>query len=315
MKTTAYIFVLTLISTFSSAQKIEEYYDWMWRKTDPAGARYYALIEKKGDLWIRKDYFLRESKLQMRGAYTDTSYKIPQGEFQYYHANGNMQSIGKYENGKRHGLWLSFHANGMMSDSATYEMGNLVGTRMMWYSNGYPMDSAVFQPDGSGTLVSWFDNGSPGAAGRYAPGYKQHGKWRYFHRNGQTSSLEVYDQGKLVSRQYYAEDGTAISDTTNTDRDAYFPGGPEAWKKYLLKKVYFPTQWKLANADQAVVTVDWYIDEEGNIKEPVVSAPLHPDFDRIALKAFEKAPKWIPTKSHNRYIRTYHRQPITFAQE
>ena len=315
MKTVAVSVLLLILSNFCSAQKIEDYFDWQWSRTDPSNARYFALIEKKGDLWLRQDYFTNTNKLQMIGAYTDTTYKVPQGEFHYYHANGVLQSVGKYENGKRQGLWLSYYPNGMMSDSAVYDNGNVVGNRMMWHVNGFPMDSAVWNPDGSGVLVSWFDNGVPAAAGRYAAGYRQDGKWRYFYKNGQTSSLEVFDHGQLISRQYFSEDGAETKDTASTDRDASFPGGLEAWKKYLLKNVYFPSQWKFMNGDQAVVTVDWYIDEEGNVTDPFISAPLHPDFDRIALKAFEKAPKWLPARSHNRTIKSFHRQPITFSQE
>jgi hypothetical protein len=244
----------------------------------------------------------------------DPDFKTAQGEFHYYHANGILQAVGKYENGSREGLWLSYHYNGMMSDSAFHVKGNPVGNRKMWYPDGYLMDSVVWQPGGNGVMVSWFDNGVPAGAGRFV-NFEQDGKWRYFHRNGETSSVEIYDHGKLVSRQYYTEKGLPITDTASTDRDASFPGGPKAWMKYLSKSVYFPDQYKFDTPGQAVVTVDWYIDEEGNITDPFVSIPLHPEFDKIALNAFHKAPKWIPARAHGRNVKSFHRQPINFSQE
>jgi hypothetical protein len=312
-----YIVIATILIVqvlFSSAQKSTQYFDWNWKSTDATHARYYSIIEQKDGLWLRKDYFASTGRLQMDGAYMDPDFKTAQGEFHYYHANGILQAVGKYENGSREGLWLSYHYNGMMSDSAFHVKGNPVGNRKMWYPDGYLMDSVVWQPGGNGVMVSWFDNGVPAGAGRFV-NFEQDGKWRYFYRNGETSSVEIYDHGKLVSRQYYTEKGLPITDTASTDRDASFPGGPKAWMKYLSKSVYFPDQYKFDTPGQAVVTVDWYIDEEGNITDPFVSIPLHPEFDKIALNAFHKAPKWIPARFHGRNIKTFLRQPITFSQE
>jgi hypothetical protein len=312
-----YIVIATILIVqvlFSSAQKSTQYFDWNWKSTDATHARYYSIIEQKDGLWLRKDYFASTGRLQMDGAYMDPDFKTAHGEFHYYHANGILQAVGKYENGSREGLWLSYHYNGMMSDSAFHVKGNPVGNRKMWYPDGYLMDSVVWQPGGNGVMVSWFDNGVPAGAGRFV-NFEQDGKWRYFYRNGETSSVEIYDHGKLVSRQYYTEKGLPITDTASTDRDASFPGGPKAWMKYLSKSVYFPDQYKFDTPGQAVVTVDWYIDEEGNITDPFVSIPLHPEFDKIALNAFHKAPKWIPARAHGRNVKSFHRQPITFSQE
>lgn len=254
MKTS--VTLLAILSSISSfGQKIEQFYNWNWQRCEAPNAHYYTLIEKKDSLWERKDYFIHEKRLQMEGSYTDTSCKVPQGLFHYYHPNGMLESVGNYSNGKRQGLWLYYHSNGMMSDSIEYVNGMVIGTDMSWHPNGYLKDSAFIKSDGSGVLVSWFDDGSLAQAGLYAAGRKETGKWKFFYRNGNPSSIEIYDNGKLLSRQYYNEDGTEIKDTTNTDRDASFPGGLQAWKKYLEKHTYFPSQWKFDNADQAVVTI------------------------------------------------------------
>ena len=310
---TAFTFFVFCFSL--KAQKIEQFFDWKWQLTDASTARYYTLMEKKDTVWHRQDYFIHESRLQMDGSYQDPDSKIAHGYFHYYHANGQLASQGLYLKGKRQGLWLRYHDNGMLNDSAIYEQGNVVGTKMAWHRNGFLADSAVLNADGSGVSVSWFDNGSPAAAGRYATGGKLEGKWQYFHSNGQLSAVEIYQQDVLLSKTYFDETGHAITDTTSTDREASFPGGDKAWMNFLSKQLYFPAQWKIANADQAVVVVDWVVDEQGYVRDVRVQTPFHPAFENLAVEAISRSPRWLPAIAHYRKIKAYRRQPVTFQQE
>ncbi len=265
-------------------------------------------------MWERKDYFIHEKKLQMKGSYTDTSCKIQQDEFLYYYPTGNLQTSGKYNNGKKEGLWLNFYVNGMMKDSIMYNQGNKTGTSYAWHINGYEQDSAVWNDDGSGVEVSWFDNGNAASAGRYSAGYKMNGKWQFFHKNGKLSATELYNDGVLKDKQYFDEDGSP-TDTVNSDKEAVFTGGIKAWQKYLYKNLYFPTQYKFENADKAVVVVSAVIDEEGNVTETQVYSPLYPAFDDIALNVIKKSPKWQPAIQHNRRVKYAILQPVYFLQQ
>ncbi len=311
-----FLFVLLLAGNILCGQqgkKIEKFYDYNWKACDVSIARYYAAIEFKDSLWFRNDYFIRENKLQMKGTYKDSACKIAEGMFHYFHANGNLSSKGEYRTGKKEGLWLSYHSNTMMRDSAFYSKGQLIGIRQQWYANGYPMDSSVYDSDGKGVHINWFDNGSPASAGRSFK-EKLYGKWQYFHKNGNLSAVEVYDAGKLISRVYYDEQNTPMSDTTNHDSDATFPGGNKAWNKYIYKQLYFPDQYKITGGDRAIVVVTALVDEEGNVTNVEISSPFHPEFDKIAIKGLQKSPKWKPAINHNRRVSQEIRLPVTFGQ-
>ncbi|MBV9962267.1 MAG: hypothetical protein JO072_08475 [Parafilimonas sp.] len=194
------IFIIFYIQL--NAQHYERFYDYRWQPCESINARFYSELDKKDSLWERKDYFIHEQSLQMKGTYTDTSCKVAEGTFAYYYSNKSLQHYGNYKNGKKDGLWLDFYPGGMIEDSVTYISGNKTGTSYAWHSNGYLADSAVWNEDGSGVEVTWFDNGNPASAGRYSAGYKQNGKWQYFHKNGRLSSLEVYNNGVLTSKQF-----------------------------------------------------------------------------------------------------------------
>ena len=310
-----YCFIFLLIALTTRAQRIEQYYDWRWKRTDAESARFVAVMEKKGSLWERKDYFIHEKNLEMSGSYTDTSCKVEQGKFYYFHSDGNLESTGDFVNGKKQGPWFTFYQNKMMKDSAVYENGQMTGTALSWHSNGFPADSSIYNADESGVSVSWFDNGSLASAGLYAVGHQKNGKWKYFHKNGKLSANEIFDNGNLTDKQYFDEEGVAMADTSSRDREASFPSGQEGWKKFLSRQLYFPQEYKIVDADQAVVVVNGVIDEDGNMTDLKVSTPFYPAFDRIAVSALKKSPKWKPAIDHNRRVKYSFFQAVTFAQK
>lgn len=141
-------------------------------------------------------------------------------------------------NGQKEGLWLSYHNNKMLSDSTVYLHDKQIGTSLLWHPNGYLFDSIYSNDDGSGFSVSWFDNGSISSRGKYSAGHKQHGLWKYYHKNGNISPLETYYDSDIIDKKYFDEMGIRMTDTTNYDRLARFVDNEDnynEWLKYLGK--------------------------------------------------------------------------------
>lgn len=303
-----------ILSTYTFGQEIEKYYTYNWKECEPNEARFYSAIFKTDSGYVRKDYFIHERSLQMVGKYKDQDSKIHDGYFSYFHPNRSLDAIGEYVNDKKSGLWLHYYPNGMPKDSINYVDGNIVGTSLSWHENGYLEDSSIINPDGKGLTITWFDNGNVASAGFIVNNTKPDGIWKYYHKNGQISSREIYKNGILIDKFYFDENGGSVSDTTNKDTDATFPGGIKAWQKYLMKQIYFPNQFKIVNADKAVVVVSFTVNEEGKIEGVHVSTPFYPEFDKIAKKALMNSPDWLPAVKHNRKVKFRMRQPITFKQ-
>ncbi|MBZ5856814.1 energy transducer TonB [Flavihumibacter profundi] len=313
MKLTITFFLLLFIFQ-AKGQSITKYYDYTWKECESNYARFFSVITKTDSGYTRYDYFIANKTLQMKGKYDDIDCKIPNGYFYYFHANEMLLSRGGYVHGKKDGLWLSYHVNGMMSDSALYKQGKVLGTSLSWHPNGFLKDSTVLNEKGSGVQVTWFDNGNPSSAGYLSDGEQPNGKWKYYHKNGEVSSVEVYNEGKLMDKTYFDENGKQISDTTSRDANASFPGGISAWQNYLSDKLYFPDQYKFTNGDKAVVAVTFSINEEGKVENVYASTPFHQAFDKIAENVIRKSPKWIPAKQHNRKVAYWVRQPVVFSQ-
>lgn len=311
------IVLSVLLIGFSSnlyAQKIEKFFDYQWNPCEANMARFYAVIEQTDSGWLRQDYFLAEKRLQMKGLYKDSACKISNGYFYFFHAHGILESRGPYNDNKKDGLWLGYHPNGFMSDSTVYDSGKRTGISLQWYNNGFLSDSTVYKADGTAISVSWFDDGTVSSAGRLNFLQSYHGKWQFFHRNGKLSATEIYDNGKLVDRKYFAEDSSPITDTADNSSKAVFPGGIPAWTKFLEKKLYFPNNYQIVNGDKAVVVVVFTVDENGDVKDVKLQTPFHPAFDDIAVSIIKKSPKWLPAISHNRKVPYKHTQTINFTQ-
>jgi antitoxin component YwqK of YwqJK toxin-antitoxin module len=306
----SFLFFLPLIG---NAQKQTIYYDYSWKVCDLKLARFVAIIEKTDSGFFRNDFYLSKSSLQMQGLYKDSACKIKQGKFTYFYPNGNISSTGKYTNEKKEGLWLKYYYNGMMQDSTMYTADRRTGISMGWYENGFPSDSSNTDENGKSVEVRWFDNGQPSEAG-IKINEKQSGKWQYFHKNGNLAALEVYDKNILQSRIYFDENGKELADTTNKDRFAMFKGGLKKWKNFLVDNLIFPANYNLVNTNVVTVVIAAMIDEEGNVIDPYVDTPFSTVFDEEALRVIKKSPKWLPSIDHNRRVRAYVRQPISFAQ-
>jgi TonB family protein len=305
--------VCLVISLQATAQKTTMYYDYLWHPCDPLKARFYGELEKTDSGWLRKDYFLGNKRLQMQALYEDSACKIHNGQVLFYYANGRLSSRGQMVHNKNEGVCVSFHANGMMSDSAFYHDGRPVGYDFRWHANGMMLDSIAHINDSMDVKVSWFDNGSPDAAGYLLHG-KMQGKWQFFHKNGKLAAKEVYERGKLISCEYYNEDEKMQTDTSKVHAGATFKGGLAGWQKYLQNNLYWPNGYAFTNGDMAVVVVDITINEDGKPENTEVSVPFHPEFDSIALKILRNSPNWQPAMNHNRKVKSRFSQPVTFRQ-
>ena len=297
----------------SIGQKTERYYSYQWHDTDAVNARFYSLTEKTDSGWHRRNFYLHSLFLQMDGLYEDSACTIPSGHFRSWYPDRYPELAGAYGKGKKQGRWLRYYSNGMVEDSTVYEDGHPIGVRQSWHRNGFARDSAYHNPDGSGAVISWFDNGFPSAAGRYTSGGRPFGKWAFFYRSGTASAYEIYDRnGNLQDKQYFDEKGDPLADTTNKERKAEYPGGSAAWAVYLTKTVHFPENHPIPKGDPPVVVVEATINEEGQVVDAEVAVPYYPDFDKIALDTMRASPAWVPAFEHNRPVKYKIRMAVAF---
>lgn len=305
----------SLSTAFSYSQKnVETFYDYKWRKCMLEDARFYSIEKNTDSGWYRNDFFINLKKLQMAGLYEDKENTIANGTFYWYYPDGTLKSVGRYVHNKKDGVWLNYYQDRSLKDSLNYKDGNLAGISLGWYSNGYVRDSLNIDQDGNGVNVSWFDNGNPSSAGKYINFNKQHGTWQYFHKNGNPSSIEIYEHNILKDKHYFDESGKPMSDTTSRDSEAHFGANDKAWSKYFSNNIHFPSNHEIQNNYQIINVVTGTITNEGKVIDLEVSVPVSPAFDKILIDALKKSPSWIPAISHNRKVYDTFSQSVNFSQ-
>jgi len=106
-------------------------------------------------------------------------------------------------------------------------------------------------------------------------------------------------------------DYTGVFETVQIQ--AQFPGGPDAWQKYLSRnlQVDVPTENGATPGKYAVV-VSFIVDREGNISE--VKAETDPGFGTAdeAVRVIKRGPKWTPAIQNGRSVIYRQKQTIVF---
>lgn len=103
---------------------------------------------------------------------------------------------------------------------------------------------------------------------------------------------------------------------TKVEQEAKFPGGPDAWRKYLERNLN-----SNAAADDGAppgsytVKVQFIVDKEGNISDvkAIESPKACPTCGAEAIKVIKKGPKWNPAVQNGRNVIYMANQQITFV--
>jgi periplasmic protein TonB len=90
--------------------------------------------------------------------------------------------------------------------------------------------------------------------------------------------------------------------------EASYEGGPEAWKRFLLKNFHCPEQ-AIAEETSETVIVEFIVDKEGNVSN--VQAISGPELlKQEAMRVIKKSGKWSPAIQNGRRVISYKKQPI-----
>ncbi len=105
----------------------------------------------------------------------------------------------------------------------------------------------------------------------------------------------------------------AIIDQGMADVQPEFPGGVEAWRRYLGNMLRMPED--LEAGDKRTVKVKFVVNINGEITDAEIVQSAGVAFDREVLRVIGKMPKWKPGKQHGKNIAVYFTQPVSFVAE
>lgn len=90
-----------------------------------------------------------------------------------------------------------------------------------------------------------------------------------------------------------------------------FPGGMAECLKFLGKNIKYPTIAQ-ENGVQGRVIVQFVVNRDGSIVDPVVVRSVDPYLDKEALRVIKSMPKWKPGQQRGKAVRVKYTVPVTF---
>ena len=90
-----------------------------------------------------------------------------------------------------------------------------------------------------------------------------------------------------------------------------FPGGMGECMKFLAKNIKYPTIAQ-ENGVQGRVIVQFVVNRDGSIVDPVVMRGVDPHLDKEALRVISLMPKWKPGKQRGKEVRVKYTVPVMF---
>lgn len=127
-----------------------------------------------------------------------------------------------------------------------------------------------------------------------------------------TETVPVIDEGTKVIEE--PKDETNYDQTfTKVEVEAKFPGGSEAWRKFLTRNLNASAPIDNGAAPgQYTVIVQFIVDKEGQVSEVKATTNHGFGMEEEAVRVIKKATKWEPAIQNGRQVKAYKRQPVTF---
>ncbi|MCC6817837.1 MAG: hypothetical protein IT245_02960 [Bacteroidia bacterium] len=271
---------MLLTATLSFAQK-KVFLDDFGKKTKEKYASYYRIIAPEGNLFLVKDYYIHNDKMQMEGHYRSKKCEINTrtGQFTYYFENGEKASEGEYLDGKRDGKWSfwykdgqlkqeglyekderegewnRFHRNGTLKYKATYKGGDILGKFESVFDNGDKDETANYEKgklDGE-FMLYYFNSGSKvRVKGNYSKD-SLHGTYEKYWRNGNISEKGEYNDNKKDGTwEYFHSNGNKSAEVEykkgKFSKATYFDeDGKKLSKKVTLDDLYKQAEYQGGN--------------------------------------------------------------------
>lgn len=139
---------------------------------------------------------------------------------------------------------------------------------------------------------------------------KFHDTLQTFYSDGKLRRLEIYKEGKMISRKCYGTDG---QDTIYFPYEmmARYPGGENAMIQYLKKNTIYPKKAR-KNEIEGTVYINFIVNKSGDLVKIKVAKSVDPLLDEEAIRVVSNMGKWIPGEIDGEKISLYFTLPIKF---
>ena len=123
---------------------------------------------------------------------------------------------------------------------------------------------------------------------------------------------EEFLTGEVAMDSDYDDKGEEIIDPI--EEKPQFPGGEEAFMKYIEENLVYPEKAK-EDSITGKVLVKFVVEADGSITNVEVIRSANKILDEEAVRVIKNMPKWIPGMQGDKPVRTLMKMPINFQME
>ncbi len=91
-----------------------------------------------------------------------------------------------------------------------------------------------------------------------------------------------------------------------------FPGGQQAWVKYITDKIKTSID-SFTTKDNGTCVVKFIVNKDGSVSNAEATTMKGTHLAEVAVNAIASGPKWIPASQNGRTVNAYRLQPVTFT--
>ena len=290
------LFLALLSYTGSYAQDtLTTYYDADWRTSDKEQARYFRKAVFKDGLWFVDQYNLDGNYLELSGSYKviDT---IKEGRFTAYYKNGFKKEEGDYSDHVQVGKWTTWHDNGNIGSEEVYldSMKDII---------------AVVQQDS--TIRSFYKNA------KLRDGYDgiKNGTCSWYHRNGKRSTKELYKNGRIISAEFWDEQGNsqqiAVTEFYNNTVFPKYKG--KDFSTFIAANLEYPKE-AIKQGIEGREVIKFAVASDGTIVDYEIKKSLgSKEIDAEAIRVVKLLNhQFTQGMGHNRPAKIYFTLPLNF---
>ena len=100
---------------------------------------------------------------------------------------------------------------------------------------------------------------------------------------------------------------------TKVEIEASYPGGVEAWKKFLVKNLDFGVTAKNdAPVGKYSAVAIFIVDKDGSLSDVKALTKFGYGMEEEMLRVINKSGKWTPASQDGKPVKAYRKQPLTF---
>ena len=96
------------------------------------------------------------------------------------------------------------------------------------------------------------------------------------------------------------------------ESEAFYPGGNQAWAKYITKNMSSGVPSKDAPTGKYQAIAQFIVDKDGNTREVKALTKFGYGIEEELVRIIEQSGKWTPAIQNGKPLNAYRKQPLTF---